>query len=104
MTRVINGIKVTDSVHPIAGVESAEMRANLDMHEFLGEVFQEYGRATLLHGGFNSAHEAYGVLLEEVDEFWEEVRKKRSERSRSNMRQELVQIAAMAMKAALTIA
>lgn len=29
------------------------------------------------HGHFNSAHEAYAVLLEEVEEFWEEVRKKK---------------------------
>jgi glycyl-tRNA synthetase beta subunit len=27
-------------------------------------------------GDYNSLHEAYAVLLEEVDEFWDEVKKK----------------------------
>lgn len=73
------------------------------MNLFMGEVFDECLRATDVHGGFNSAHEAYGVILEEVDEFWDEVKKKRRNRDKVNMRRELVQVAAMAMKAALTI-
>lgn len=62
-------------------------------------VRKEVHRAVKKHGAFNSAHEAYGVLLEEVDEFWEEVRKKRSQRSKKQMRAELIQIAAVAIKA-----
>lgn len=48
----------------------------------------------------NSAHEAYAVILEELDEFWEQCRLKRAERSNVVMRMELVQIAAMAQRAA----
>jgi len=52
------------------------------------------------HGAtFASAHEAYGVILEEVEEFWEIVKLKRCKRDRSAMRRELIQIAAMAVKA-----
>lgn len=47
---------------------------------------------------FNSAHEGYAVLLEEVDELWEEVRKNPSRRSNTNMMAEAIQVAAMAMR------
>lgn len=49
---------------------------------------------------FNSAHEAYSIILEEIDEFWDEVKKKRAERDRTTMLLELIQIAAMAQRAA----
>lgn len=70
------------------------------MNKFLEEVATEAARATENHGQFNSLHEAYGVLAEEVDEFWEEVRKKREDRSAENIRAELIQIAAVCCKAA----
>lgn len=65
----------------------------------LQEVASELQRARLFHKPLNSAHEAYSVILEEIDEFWDEVKKKRSERNHCNMRKELVQIAAMAVRA-----
>jgi hypothetical protein len=64
---------------------------------------QELDFATRIHGNFNSAHEAYGVLLEEVDEFWDEVRKNSVYRNKANMLKELTQISAMAHKAALSL-
>jgi glutamyl-tRNA reductase len=67
---------------------------------FLGDAFQEMHRSRQKFPFFTNAHEAYAVILEEVEEFWEEVRKKQSERDIRAMREELVQIAAMAMKAA----
>lgn len=63
------------------------------------DIVKELDRAMRLHGPMNSAHEAYAVILEEVDELWEEVRKKRDARSRLKMRSELIQIAAMACRA-----
>lgn len=67
---------------------------------FLEEVQAEAERAVAKHGQFNSLHEAYAVMYEEVDEFWEEVRKKRKKRDPEKIRAELVQIAACCMKAA----
>lgn len=67
---------------------------------FLDLVEQEHHRAVAAHNSMNSAHEAYAVILEELCEFWEEVLKKREERDKNHMLQELVQIAAMAMRAA----
>ncbi|KLU66321.1 hypothetical protein DEAC_c17200 [Desulfosporosinus acididurans] len=45
---------------------------------------------------FNSRHEGYGVILEELDELWDEVKKRNPDVK--NMRSEAVQVAAMAMK------
>ena len=62
-------------------------------------VLLELMTAREKHTPLASAHEAYAVILEELDEFWEEVRKKRSNRIRITMREELVQVAAMAFRA-----
>lgn len=47
---------------------------------------------------FNSAHEGYAVILEELDELWEEVRKNQKVRSVERMRKEAIQVAAMALR------
>ena len=65
----------------------------------LNAVGDEILRARSLHKPMNSAHEAYAVILEEVDELWDEVKKKRALRSKRAMREELIQIAAMAIRA-----
>lgn len=52
------------------------------------------------HRPFASAHEAYGVIAEEVAELFDEVRKKDHLRSRLAMRNELLDIACAAIRAA----
>ena len=39
-------------------------------------------RARTKHKPINSAHEGYAVILEELDEFWDEVKKKREMRDK----------------------
>jgi head-tail adaptor len=51
----------------------------------------------------NSAHEGYGVLLEEVDELWAHVRTKQNQRNISAMKKEAIQVAAMALRFALDV-
>ena len=58
-------------------------------------VQEEVKKAEKKHPSFNSFHEGYAVILEEVDELWEEIKKKTSERDLVNLRLELIQIAAM---------
>jgi hypothetical protein len=70
------------------------------MSPFAKLVQAELASAKDNHPPQNSAHEAYAVMLEEVEEFWDECRKKKKDRSPSNMLKELVQIAAMAQRAA----
>ncbi len=49
---------------------------------------------------FSSLHEAHSVLLEEVEEFWDEVKKQERHRCPDRIISELVQVAAMAQRAA----
>lgn len=51
----------------------------------------------------NSAHEAYGVLLEEVDELWDHVKTKQKNRDLAAMQKEAIQVAAMAIRFALEV-
>lgn len=69
------------------------------IEDALDAVEMETKRAVSLHGPMKSAHEAYGVILEELDEFWDEVKKKQSLRDKANMKKELIQVAAMAVRA-----
>jgi len=51
------------------------------------------------HGAvFFSLHEAYSVILEELDEVWDIARQKKRDRNRTALRKELIQLAAMAVK------
>jgi len=62
------------------------------------EIKLELAKAREKHpGAFNSPHEAYGVLIEEVQEFFDEVR--RQKWNREAMRKELLQIAAVSLRA-----
>lgn len=50
------------------------------------------------HGMYNSLHEGYGVMLEEFDEVWDEIKKKESKRNLKNLDKELCQVIACAVK------
>lgn len=54
--------------------------SNIDSN-IVQEIDTELGKSTKNHGLYHSAHEAYGVLLEEVEEFWDIVKLKRSKRN-----------------------
>lgn len=65
----------------------------------INDVAIEIMRAREKHPkGFSSSHEGYAILLEEVDELWDEVKKQTEERSYALMRKEAMQIAAMAIR------
>ena len=51
----------------------------------------------------NSAHEGYAVLLEEVDELWAHVRLNQGRRDIVAMRNEAIQVAAMAIRFAVDV-
>lgn len=71
------------------------------MFAILIAVKNEVVRAKDLHGNFSSPHEGYGVLLEEVDELWDEV--KNNTVKSANCKQEAIQVAAMAVRFALDL-
>ena len=68
--------------------------------KFLDDMRFELEQAEALHGSYNSYHEAYAVILEELDEFWEIVRKKTQDRNDREAYIELVQIAVTAWRTA----
>lgn len=67
---------------------------------FRSLVEKEKENARNAYGGFRSMHEIFGVLYEEVMEFFDEVRKKPDTRNPEDTLSELVQIAAVAEIAA----
>lgn len=69
-----------------------------EITELFNAVYQEFMRARQLHKQFNSPHEGYAVILEEVEELWIEVKKRKDLRSLELMRKEAVQVAAMAVR------
>ncbi len=56
----------------------------------------ELRAATAKHGKFHSAHEGWAVIREEMDELWEEV--KRREPNPEHLEKEAIQVAAMALR------
>ena len=67
--------------------------------EVAEEIDHEVQRAERHGKHFASLHEAYAVILEEVDEVWQIALQKRRERDPAELRKELIQVAAMAVKA-----
>lgn len=61
--------------------------------EALDEVETEYLSARIKHSPMRGPHEGYGVLMEEVDEFWDEVKANNPQAARK----EIIQVAAMAL-------
>ncbi len=67
---------------------------------FTREVEKELKKARSKFPKINTLHEGYAIILEELDELWDEVRKQyANERLRLAYR-ELVQVAAMAQRTA----
>lgn len=69
-----------------------------DMMLIAREASQEAQRASQKWPPFNSAHEGYAVLLEEVDELWDQVKVNQTKRDLDKMRAEAIQVAAMAIR------
>lgn len=81
---------------------------NKSVQDVCNEVANEVTRARTLHKPFNSLHEAWAVLLEEVDELWEQVKinpRKLSasavRRRQKKLREEAIQVAAMGVRTVL---
>lgn len=66
--------------------------------EAINLVVKEFMRASANNKKFNSAHEGFAVLKEEVDELWDEVKRKPSCMHPFEMRMEAVQVGAMAIR------
>lgn len=80
-----------------ANHQSEQYDKKLDNH--LSDVRKELLRAkTLFPGFFVNQHEAYAVILEEVDELWDEIKKNQKVYDLEAQRKEATQAAAMILR------
>ena len=75
----------------------------MTLDELLKAIGTELSRATMMHHAMHGPHEGYAVILEEVDELWDLVRKYPKRASVGDMREEAIQIAAMAARFVLDV-
>lgn len=75
----------------------AAIDETVEVSEITKEVLQETLSAMGKHKPMPTRHDAYGVIKEELDEFWDEVRERKPDPAK--MRRELIQVAAMAVRA-----
>ena len=74
---------------------------NEGFRELARLVAQEAVRAQEMYEPMNGPHEAYAIIKEEFEEFWDEVKKfsiPKGRDTRANMRLELIQTAAMCIR------
>ena len=83
---------------PLAG---REYMHDLLVHQAALAALKEGHRADKLHGPIKSAHECYGIIAEELDEFFDEVKAKQFDQTKG--RSELIQIAAACIRAVADI-
>jgi len=67
----------------------------MDEKNTIVEIIHEYNRATKKFGSFTSTHEGYAVILEELDELWDEIK---NNSNKEKLRGEAVQLAAMTFR------
>lgn len=77
---------------------------NKKIDKIIHDIILELENSNELHCNFHSSHEWYGVLKEEVDELWDEIKNtKYPYTCNSVMKKEAIQIAAMAIKGILSL-
>ncbi len=62
------------------------------------QVVRELKDATKKFGPFKNAHHGYAVILEELDELWDEIKDHKVEGSLGRQRGEAIQVAAMTLR------
>ena len=67
----------------------------MELQEALTLIVTEHEKATAKFGSFNNYHEGYAVILEELDELWDEIK---GEQRKPQLELEAKQVAAMALR------
>lgn len=93
-------------IHAIGANGRLAGRVNIGpgaLHDVVLDATTELVSASAGWPPFNSAHEAFAVLAEEVDELWDHVKVNQKRRDLVAMRKEALQVAAMALRFALDV-
>jgi hypothetical protein len=69
----------------------------------INDILGELDQALRNHPAMPTCHDGWAVIYEELDELWDIVKKKPSERDYQAMRKEAIQVAAMAMRFILDV-
>jgi hypothetical protein len=79
-------------------IRIAEANARLPLCAFIAvnEALAELSHAIGTHGSMRGMHEGYAVILEELDELWDEIKRRQPDKKR--VRAEAIQVAAMALR------
>jgi NTP pyrophosphatase (non-canonical NTP hydrolase) len=84
--------------------EASEItRATKDVAPVVQRVLTEVQSAKDNWPPWNSAHEGFAILKEEVDELWDHVKTKQKNRDLKGMQTEAIQVAAMAIRFATEV-
>lgn len=81
----------------------------MKVDNFFEEVVIELAKAINHNGPMHSGHEAYAVIKEELDEFWDDVKIRLPNKIedqiilRRNMKKELIQVATMCCQAIIDL-
>ncbi len=70
-------------------------KMNIEVRAIMEEVLRA---KTMFPGDFANQHEAYAVILEEVDELWDEIKKNQRNYDLAAQRKEAIQAAAMLVR------
>lgn len=94
------GIPVVEMVGEVLAEFDPLTRGD-DSSDFLDNVYREVRRARHKHPTrIHNVAEGYAIILEELEEFWDEVKRQSSARSGPAMLKELIQTAAMCCRTA----
>ena len=74
------------------------MKKHEEVKWTLEEIEREFERSNQLYPLFHSNHEGYGVIKEELDELWDEIKASKDTIANEKMKEEAIQLAAMAVK------
>lgn len=86
------------SIEPNGAERFLRLKEDMHIAGVMKEIHNEVAAAMERYPAFNSAHEGYAVIKEEVDELWDEVKVKQGSRDLTKLRKEAVQVAAMALR------
>lgn len=97
------GKKAEDAKLPTAVHTELPTVAYTGLDQVLVEIKAEVYAMVREHGDFRSLHEGYAVILEELEELWDEVKMPAERRDLSRLRSEALDVAASAVKFALFV-